>query len=142
MLVRLILGGIFILSGVLKLLDIHRFASILYEYGILPDYMINPAAVALPLVEILAGAGLVFNLAFSLELITAMLLMFISVLWFGILKDLNIDCGCFSADEIREQGGLQKALYRDFIFIALSVFLYLSRFINSANRPKTGLLKK
>lgn len=132
---RIILGGIFIFSGSLKLMDTYKFARILYEYGVLPDYLINPAAIGLPLIEIIAGSGLLFNLKYSLELITVMLFLFICVLWFGILKDLNIDCGCFSAGEISEQGSLHKALYRDFVFIALSAFLFISRQINPVNRP-------
>lgn len=138
---RLILGGIFIFSGIVKLIDPYKFAGIIYEYGILPDIFINPAAIALPLVEIAAGTGLIFNLKYSLELIVLMLIMFIGVLWFGILKDLNIDCGCFSSDEIREQGDLYKALYRDFVFIAVSVFLFISRRINESNRPVNLLIR-
>ncbi len=130
---RIILGGVFVLSGTLKLIDPYKFAKVLYAYGILPDFLINPVAIGLPLIEILSGIGLVFNLVLSLELITGMLLMFIFVLWFGILNNLNIDCGCFSTDEISEQGGLQRALYRDFVFIALSVFLFISRYVNSEN---------
>ena len=132
---RLILGGIFIFSGTVKLMDTYKFAGIIYEYGILPGFLINPAAICLPLIEIIGGLGLVFNLKYSLELVTAMLILFIGVLWFGILKDLNIDCGCFSKDEIQEQGSLHKALSRDIIFIAISVFLFISRWINKVNRP-------
>lgn len=134
-LLRLILGGIFIFSGTVKLADTYKFAEIIYEYGILPDYLINPAAVGLPLFEIIAGLGLVFNIKYSLESITIMLIMFIGVLWFGILKDLNIDCGCFSADEISEQGSLWRALYRDLVFMAISMFLFISQRINRRNRP-------
>lgn len=135
LLFRLILGGIFIFSGIVKLMDPYKFAGIIYEYGILPDLFINPAAIALPLIEIIAGAGLIFNIKYSLEIITLMLIMFIGILWFGILEDLNIDCGCFSADEILEQGALYKALYRDFVFVAISVFLFISRRINKSNMP-------
>lgn len=132
---RLILGGIFIYSGSVKLMDIDRFAGIIYEYGILSDIFINPAAIGLPLIEIITGTGLIFNVKFSLELISLMLLMFIGILWFGILKDLNIDCGCFSSDDLIEQDSLKKALYRDFIFVAISVFLFISQRMNNLNRP-------
>jgi len=136
LILRLVLGGIFILSGSLKLMDTYKFAKILYDYGILPDYLINIVSIGLPVIEILAGTGLLFNMKYSLELITVMLFLFVGVLWFGILNDLNIDCGCFSSDEIIEQGSLYKALYRDFIFITISVFLFVSRRINKKNIPK------
>ncbi len=132
---RLVLGGIFIFSGTVKLMDTYKFAGIIYEYGILPDFLINPAAIGVPLIEVIAGLGLVFNIKYSLESITLMLIMFMGVLWFGILNELNIDCGCFSADEIAEQGSLRSALYRDFVFTAISVFLFIGRRINEKNRP-------
>jgi len=132
---RLVLGGIFIYSGAVKLTGYGKFAGILYGYGILPDFLIYPTAVALPLVEIVAGSGLVFNIKYSLEVITLMLLLFIAVLWFGILTDLNIDCGCFSSDEIIEQRSLYKALYRDFIFIGVSIFIFISRRVNTTDKP-------
>lgn len=137
---RIVLGGIFIFSGTLKLIDPYKFASILYEYGILADLLIYPAAIILPLIEVIAGAGLLFNLKYSLEIITLMLLMFIGVLWFGILNNLNIDCGCFSSDEINQQGNLRAALYRDFVFLSISVFLFISRRINKINKPGFLLL--
>jgi len=133
---RAVLGGIFIYSGSVKLMDTYKFAKVLYEYGILPDFLINPAAAGLPLVEIAAGLGLILNLKYSLETITLMLLMFIGVLWFGILNNLNIDCGCFSSEQISEHGNLQKALYRDFVFIAISIFLFLNRYVNKTSRPQ------
>lgn len=132
---RLILGGIFIFSGTVKLMDTYKFAGIIYEYGILPDYLINPAAIGVSVIEVIAGLGLVFNIKYSLESITLMLIMFIGVLWFGILNDLNVDCGCFSSDEISEQGSLRRALYRDFVFAAISLFLFIGQRINKKNRP-------
>lgn len=132
---RSALGGIFILSGSLKLMDTDNFARILYEYGILIDPLIIPASIGIPILEIIAGLGLIFNIKYCLELITAMLLVFIGVLWFGILKNLNIDCGCFSSEEISEHGNLHESLYRDFVFIAISIFLFSCRIINNANKP-------
>ncbi len=141
LIIRTILGGIFIFSGSLKLMDTYRFARILYQYGILPDYLINTAAICIPVIEIAAGSGLLFNLKYSLELITGMLLLFICVLWFGILHNLNIDCGCFSSEQLSEHGNLNEALYRDFGFIALSAFLFISRRLNSSNRPQHLILR-
>ena len=57
LILRLVLGGIFILSGSLKLMDTYKFAKILYDYGILPDYLINIVSIGLPVIEILAGTG-------------------------------------------------------------------------------------
>ena len=125
---RVFLAVVFVYAGVTKLLDPTGFAVILSRYHIVPDPMLAPAAYGLPALEALAGIALVFNLKGSLETITALLLLFIGVLWFGILKGLEIDCGCFSARDIAEHGSLRTALQRDLVYLGLAVFLYFRRF--------------
>jgi hypothetical protein len=56
-----------------------------------------------------------------------MLVLFAGVLWFGVLKGLEIDCGCFSPAEVAEHDGLRQALYRDLGLLAVAAYLYLWR---------------
>ena len=76
------------------------------------------------LLELVAGFGLIFDLKGSLSVTFGLLVMFAFVLWFGILKDLDIDCGCFSLDELAEHGMLRKALYRDLWMIVGALYLF------------------
>lgn len=128
-LIRVLMGGIFIYSGAVKLLDVKGFARMISSYDLVPDQLLAPVAIGLPGLELLAGIGILFEISGALSAIFAMLLMFCSILWYGILKDLDIDCGCFSTAELKGQNSLRQALYRDFVMIAGCCYLYLYRFL-------------
>ena len=126
--VRLGLAALFIYAGVTKLLDPKAFARIVSAYGIVPEAILPVVAIGLPLLETVAGIGLLLDIRGSLAVISGLLGLFIFVLEFGILKDLDVDCGCFGAEELAQQGSLRQALYRDLVLICIIVpYLYLSR---------------
>jgi uncharacterized membrane protein YphA (DoxX/SURF4 family) len=132
---RVIIGSVFIFSGVVKLANVKGFAKMIAQYNLVPDQLLAPVSVGLPVLELLAGVGIIFEIPCALTAITGMLFMFISVLWYGILKDLDIDCGCFSMEELRGQDNLRRALYRDFLMLAACSYFYCYRFL----RLKRGL---
>ena len=122
---RISIGIAFIWAGGVKLMDPRAFARVLSGFGLVPDALLVPVAIGLPATELLAGAGLVLDLRGSLKIILGFLLMFLLVLGYGILNSLNIDCGCFSAEEIAAQSNLHMALLRDvgLLFVVLYLFL-------------------
>ncbi|MEA5115201.1 MAG: MauE/DoxX family redox-associated membrane protein [Geobacteraceae bacterium] len=128
-LLRLCMAGVFMYSGVIKLLDVNGFANMVSQYGLVPDSLLAPVAIGLPVIELLAGVGLLFEIPGALTAISGMLMMFIFVLWYGVLKNLDIDCGCFSTEELKGQDSLRQALYRDFVMVAVCCYLYLFRFL-------------
>lgn len=138
-LVRFGLAAVFIWSGAAKLLDPGSFARVISAYGLVWDVFVWPLALGLPLLELLAGIGLFFDVRFSLSAITGMLMLFAGVLWFGLLGDLDVDCGCFSASERAEHHGLRAALYRDLAFIGLALYLYWWRFMRFRSTRAIGL---
>jgi len=126
--VRWVLAGIFVYSGSVKLVAPSRFAEIIAGFGLLPDALIYPFAVLLPVIEMVGGIGLVFELRGSLPTITVMLVIFISVLLYGIHLGLDIDCGCFGPEDPEQAyKGLRAALARDTLMIAAVLFIYWSR---------------
>jgi uncharacterized membrane protein YphA (DoxX/SURF4 family) len=125
--IRSIIGIIFIYAGITKLMDINDFANIILQYGLVPEFFLVPIAIGLPSLEILAGIGLILNIYGSRSAIVFMLMIFIGVLWYGILKDLDIDCGCFTPSEIQSQNSLWHAFYRDLVMLGAMTFLLLSR---------------
>jgi uncharacterized membrane protein YphA (DoxX/SURF4 family) len=137
---RIAVGGIFTYSGIIKLADVKGFANLISQYDLVPESLLAPVAVGLPGLELLAGMALLFEIPGALSVIFAMLLMFCTVLWYGILKDLDIDCGCFSTTELQGQDSLRQALYRDFVMIALCGNLFLYRFLRSKREQGAGLL--
>ncbi len=134
-LVRLALAMVFIAAGAVKLSDPRAFAVLISRYGLVPDALLAPAAVGLPLAEVLLGLGLAVDARGSLSGVTGLLGLFVFVLWFGILKNLDVDCGCFSTGELAEHAGLRIALVRDFGFLAMAAFLYGCRFAWRNKRP-------
>jgi uncharacterized membrane protein YphA (DoxX/SURF4 family) len=137
-LARWALGAVFVYAGTVKLMDPGGFATVISRYGMAPEFLIPVAALGLPTLELVAGAGLLLDLKGSLSAIFAMLLLFAAVLWFGALNGLDIDCGCFSSSELAEQDSLRQALHRDLIMLAAAVYLYLWRWRRREAREAVG----
>jgi uncharacterized membrane protein YphA (DoxX/SURF4 family) len=124
LLVRVVLGLVFVYAGAVKLIDPKAFAKVISQYDILPEFLLAPFAVGLPALELLAGVGLISNIRGSLAVTAALLVIFILVLGYGILNSLDIDCGCFSPEELDARNSLQQALYRDLLMIGAVFYLY------------------
>jgi hypothetical protein len=89
--------------------------------------MLPVVAIGLPALETVAGIALMFDVAGSLAIIFGLLIMFVVIIWYGILSGLNIDCGCFSPEETAGQNSLKRAFYRDLGMIAAAVYLFWVR---------------
>jgi uncharacterized membrane protein YphA (DoxX/SURF4 family) len=129
------LSGLFIWAGALKLADPPAFAVIINDFGMVPAWGVMPLAILLPVVEIAAALGLVFDLRGSLAVITGLLGLFIAILGYAIWLELDIDCGCFGPEdpESRAYGGLRTSLYRDLAMAGGVLYLYWWRFWNAAD---------
>lgn len=137
---RWLLAAVFVFSGVVKLADPQRFAEIVSGFGLLPDGLLFPTAVLLPVAELVAGVGLFFAVRGSLAAIAAMLLVFMTVLGYGIHLGLDIDCGCFGPEDPEQAyKGLKVALARDALMMATVFFLYWSR---GRAQQRAGRLKR
>lgn len=122
---RCVLGGIFAYSGVVKLLDPERFTVIIAGFGLLPEALIRPAAIGLPLAELLSGIGLIFAVRGCLSAIALMLVLFMAALAWGIHLGLDIDCGCFGPEDPEQAyKGLKAALMRDTAMMLAVMVLY------------------
>ncbi len=55
------ISAVFLFAAVPKLFDIHGFAAVINAYAVLPDILILPTAVLLPVIEIVLAVGLLFN---------------------------------------------------------------------------------
>lgn len=123
-LIRIGLGMIFVWAGLVKLADPEGFAKIISVYVLVPDGLLVPVAIGLPALEVVAGLGLIFDVRGSLGVIFGLLVMFVFVLWFGILKDLDIDCGCFAPADVKQHGALRSAMYRDLGMMTGVLYLF------------------
>ena len=126
---RWILGIIFIYAGATKLFEPRVFAVLIEAYGIVPDALVYPVAILLPLLEVVAGVGILLDIRGSLGIICGLTLIFMMILGYGIHMGLDVDCGCFGPEdpEARAFHGLRQALMRDMILLADILFLYICR---------------
>jgi uncharacterized membrane protein YphA (DoxX/SURF4 family) len=141
-LVRFALGILFVWSGWAKLMDSQGFAAIIEAYGLIPPATVLPAAMLLSLLEILAGAGLIFDLQWSLAIMAGLLSFFMAILGYGLWLGLDVDCGCFGPDdpEGRAYHGLRPALYRDMVMLVGIGYLFLWRHRQSARPVRLSVM--
>ena len=135
-LIRVILGSVFLYAGVTKLFDPKAFARVISQYDLVPENLLAPVAIGLSVLEVLAGIGLFFAVRGSLSIIFGLLVMFVFVLWYGILRNPDIDCGCFSPQELKSQASLWHAFYRDIAMLAATGYLFIA---DSVSGTKTRL---
>ena len=145
LLFRLVLGVTFIYASLDKIAHPEQFARIIYNYKILPPFLINIFAVTLPWVEFLTGLFLIFGIfteSASL-LICFLFIIFIIATSINIFRGIDLNCGCFSTDPAGKKEGA-TLLIKDFIFLYLGImviffhknFATLSALLQKKSLPK------
>lgn len=127
LLVRIALAVLFIYAGTLKLMSPKAFARVISQYDLLPEPLLPVVAIGLPIIEVLAGIALIFDLRSGLHGVSGLILLFVFVLGYGVYNEMDVDCGCFGPEELANQRSLVRALYRDLALLGGAAFLYLSR---------------
>ena len=125
---RLILGGVLIVAGALKIGNLQKSAMSVRAYEMLPIWLANFFGYALPWVEIGIGALLILGVAVRIlgALGALIMLGFIIAIAQAWARGLSIDCGCFGGGGTidPEDTKYLSTILRDIGFLALGVFLY------------------
>ena len=123
---RWLISLVFFVAAVPKLFAVNEFAAVIDAYSILPDVLLLPTAVVLPLLEIFLAVGLIFNRFKSKIGVALMLLFFIFLLSYSIWQGLDIDCGCFGPEdpEFNAFRGLRVALVRDIVMLVPLIYSF------------------
>jgi uncharacterized membrane protein YphA (DoxX/SURF4 family) len=102
---RVVLGALFLYAGAIKIMDPMAFALAVYNYHILPAWLVNMTAIILPWVEVVAGTCLVLGLwtPGGALIVSCLLLVFTVALGFNLSRGLDIACGCFSTSPVAEK---------------------------------------
>ncbi len=133
--IRLILGGVFVYASVDKIIHPAAFAEAVYNYQILPDALINLTAIVLPWLELILGAFLILGLWLpgAALLCNLLLITFFGALVFNLARGLDIHCGCFSTSQ-EGTSNLCMCLYliRDGIFLLLGLYLLTRIFLRKS----------
>jgi uncharacterized membrane protein YphA (DoxX/SURF4 family) len=100
LLLRLVIGGVFVYASFDKILHSHEFAISVRAYKIIPIALSNLFALSVAWAELIAGTMLIIGL-FTRKASAAigiLLVMFVFAISIVLVKGLVIDCGCFKSD--------------------------------------------
>lgn len=97
LILRMVLGGVFLYAGILKMQAPQSFADSIATFQLLPITFINLLAISLPVFEMAVGVMLIIGVkpdlaAFSVLILTV---VFAAALVSALARGLKIDCGCF-----------------------------------------------
>jgi uncharacterized membrane protein YphA (DoxX/SURF4 family) len=139
LILRFVLGGIFLVSAVIKIWDVQvshfhvtqfshvpdlaTFAQDVTNYHVPPRELANLVAITLPWIELLAGGLLVCGIwkQASALVITAMMIVFLAAIGWALAHGYNIRCGCFGSVDARRVGFM--ALAQDTALLAIAMWL-------------------
>ncbi|MEW5772219.1 MAG: MauE/DoxX family redox-associated membrane protein [Thermodesulfobacteriota bacterium] len=99
---RVCLGLLFVLASLDKIAHPALFAQAVANYRILPEALVNPAAILLPWVEAVAGLALacgVFTRGAAL-VVAGLMLTFCGALAANLARGIDVACGCFTVDPL------------------------------------------
>lgn len=96
-LVRLVLGGVFLYAGFVKIADPSAFAGSIAAYRLLPYFGNYLAAAVIPWLEAVSGVLLIagWRPRGAAALLSLLTLLFMAALASTLVRGLDIDCGCF-----------------------------------------------
>lgn len=99
--VRVLLGGVLLAAGVLKVGHPAELASNIAGFRLLPPNVVGPLAVALPYVELLLGAYLVVGLFTKAiaAIAAAQFIVYAGAIGSAVLRHIPVSCGCFGPND-------------------------------------------
>ena len=138
LIVRFLIGAVFVYSAIPHMLNTMGLALSIYNYKIFPSSIIGISAAVIPWITLLSGLALILGVktrAASL-IISALLVIFISLAVTSVIRGLDIDCGCFTGI-VRKADWL--AVSEDGVMLACAVLIF---FFDRARFSSVSLIKQ
>lgn len=122
---RWYLGVLFVGASLHKIADPYSFAVDVATYDILPLALVNVTAIALPWMELTAGAMLLLGVRVRAAalLVAAMMTVFIAALLIALFKGLDMSCGCFASQGAVDDPISFLTVLRDLAWLGLGVLV-------------------
>jgi uncharacterized membrane protein YphA (DoxX/SURF4 family) len=125
---RLVVGGVWLVAGLLKLPDPTENVRAVRAYQLLPESIVPVVGHALPIAEILVGLCLITGVLVRANAVLSALLLvaFIIGISSAWARGMSIDCGCFGGGGGPAENARAKypwELARDFGLLLLSGWL-------------------
>ena len=128
---RLILGGVLLVAGGLKVTDPYASATSVRAYQVLPVPIANFLGCVLPFIEVGLGIFLIIGIwvKFVSVLGAALMLVFVVAIGQAWARGISLDCGCFGKGGLRDTAELPVLTYtteilRDIALAILGGYLY------------------
>ncbi|MBV8645522.1 MAG: DoxX family membrane protein [Candidatus Eremiobacteraeota bacterium] len=125
LIVRVVIGVIFIVAGAAKVGHAAEFAAQIAGFRILPQVVIAPMALALPFLEILLGGYLIIGLFTRAAAWIAVILFatFDLAIASAVVRGMTVSCGCFGPNDKTVTTWAEVA--RDAVFVLLALVVAL-----------------
>jgi len=126
LLFRVVLGGLFIYAGVVKIADPLGFAQDIRNYRLVGQSLSFIVAIVLPWLEVLAGVFLIAGIwkRGAALAISGLLVFFIVLTLVTMARGLDVDCGCFGSLSRKSGWGV---VLEDLGMLALGLGVLFSR---------------
>ncbi|HXG00988.1 MAG TPA: MauE/DoxX family redox-associated membrane protein [Bacteroidota bacterium] len=139
---RLLLGTVFLFASIEKVADPNAFAVSISYYRLIGEPLTVIVATIVPWMELICGLFLIFGIMpkGSSLLVLFMLLIFTGGIVSGILRGLDISCGCFSQDPNVGKIGWMK-VFENVALAVMSLFVLFGRNTRpflAEERPRSG----
>ncbi len=130
---RIVLSGIFLYTGYIKLESPLQFAAVLSGYQLFPDWLILPLTDYFPWIEI--GLGILLLVGWKIHYVawgaSGLVFMFLLVLTVTYMRGIEADCGCFSFDDRISP----LTIGRDMLILLPALFLAIEPMLRARLRP-------
>lgn len=128
---RLILGGVLLVAGGIKVTDPYASATSVRAYQVLPVPIANFLGFVLPFIEVGLGIFLIVGIwvRYISLLSVALMLVFVVAIGQAWARGISLDCGCFGKGGLRDTAELPVLTYtteilRDIGLAILGGYLY------------------
>lgn len=124
--IRLYLGGVFLVACLHKIAQPSSFALDVATYQLLPLWAINLFALVLPWTELITGVMLIIGLRVRAAalLVALMMVSFILALGWALHLNLHMSCGCFASQGAADSDPISwHTLVRDGTWLVLSLYV-------------------
>jgi putative oxidoreductase len=128
---RLLLGVIFVYTGISKIIDPSSLESIINSYKMIPPSISSIIAIVLPWIELIGGLFLISGILVKQTalLLSSLLVAFIVVIAINLFRGTFTQCGCFGSAKNSANPLLTGiiAIIRDVFFLILGVVLFIQK---------------
>ncbi|MBK6914110.1 MAG: DoxX family membrane protein [Ignavibacteriales bacterium] len=127
LILRVIVGFVFLYAGAQKINSPSAFAESINAYKLFPEILINFFAVFIPWLEVVSGLMLIFGIAVRENsfIISSLLTLFILLIVISMFRGLEIDCGCFGDSTVNPIGF--KKLVENIVLLLMSILLMIGK---------------